>query len=47
MYDSDGDRIGVQSTDIINMGAKTGGEFYTRYEGSDCKDAGSIGIVVK
>ena len=47
MYDSDGDRIGVQSTNSIDMGAKTGGEFHTRYVSSDCKDAGSIGIVVE
>jgi len=46
MYDSDGDRIGVQSTVTINMGANTGGQFNTQYEDSSCGDAGSIKIFV-
>ena len=46
MYDSDGDRVGIQSTYLINMGAKTGGKFWTQYEDSSCGDAGSIKIFV-
>ena len=46
MYDSDGDRIGVQSTVTINMGANTGGQFNTHYVDSSCGDAGSIKIFV-
>ena len=46
MYDSDGDRTGVQSTYIIDMGAKTGGQFNTHYVDSSCGDAGSIKIFV-
>jgi len=47
MYDSDGDRIGVQSTRTLNMGAKTGGTFYTQYKDSSCRDALSEVIVVE
>ena len=49
MYDSDGDRIGSQSTNYpINMGAKSGGDFMTDSVGSSsCNSSYSVAIFVE
>jgi len=47
MYDSDGDRTGVQSTYIIDMGAKTGGQFFTSTDDSPCRPSYSITFFVE
>ncbi|WP_415390998.1 hypothetical protein [Porticoccus sp. Uisw_050_02] len=48
MYDSDGDRTGMQSTNYsINMGAKSGGDFTTQSWGSSCSSSYSFAIFVE
>lgn len=49
MYDSDGDRIGSQSTNYpINMDAKSGGNFMTRANpGGACEPSYSVAIFVE
>ena len=46
MFDSDGDKMGVQSTYSINVGAKTGGDLrVNRITGvTDCESAHSVDI---
>ena len=48
MYDSDGDRIGTQSTThSINMGAKSGGSFMTASKGGFCERSYMVEIFVE
>jgi len=47
MYDSDGDRTGIQSTRSINMGAKSGGDFTTDSMGNSCKSSYRLSVFVE
>jgi len=48
MYDSDGDRVGIQSTKYpINMGAKSGGGFGIQKGGVGCSYARDVHIFVE
>ena len=47
MYDSDGDRVGIQSTYFVNMGAKTGGNFMIGSSDGSCKSSYRIAVFVE